>query len=294
MSFLFPMRPSVPRMLPATPDDYMVPGKRRVDGRAPDANLEIAVSNPIHSQDLQVDPTSSLTTSIATQVLQGEIGGLDTIFHAVGPGQTVQLQHSPDQGRVYLFTRGNGGASCGTETHQVAEVALWAPRHATSHSVTAADTSLHFLELVVDLSATDLAELEQSADKLPLFISYSDCRRYSERIKSAKTISRTLLPEHTFPRLCVGSVETTGDDSVVAHEHPMLEQLFLGLQSNACMVHADDAEFFFGQDVLLHIPLGSRHGVDVQAPDKLHYVWIDLFKNREGMQWIVQEHIPEA
>ena len=49
----------------------------------------------------------------------------------------------------------------------------------------------------------------------------------------------------------------------------------------------------FGEGVLLHIPLGSRHGVEVHEPNKLHYIWIDLFRDREGMQWIVQEHIQE-
>ena len=251
------------------------------------------MSNPIHSERLMYGaPSTELTSSTSREVLRGEIDGLRTISYAVAPGQTVQLETSAKEGRVYLFTAGNGTAGDGTTAHQIGEVALWAPRHDTPLSITAKDAPLLFLELVVDLSPTDMAELEQNAARFPLFISYADCKTYSERIKSDKTISRTLLPEHTFPRLCVGSVETAGDDRVAAHEHPMLEQLFFGLQDNDCVLRADATELAFGAGVLLHIPLGSRHGVVVHAPNKLHYIWIDLFKNREGMAWIVQEHIP--
>lgn len=238
---------------------------------------------PIHNQDLH---------DAHGAVLPNEIAGLRTIYHTLVPSEIVQLEISAKTGRVYLFTSGSGSAEDGT-TQRIGEVALWAPRHNTPISVTATDSPLRFLELVVDLSPTDLAELEQNAGLFPLFISYSNCKTYKEKIKSDKTISRTLLPEHTFPRLCVGSVQTSGDDRVAAHEHPMLEQLFLGLHGNNCLIHADAATFAFGDGVLLHIPRGSRHGVDVDAPNELHYIWIDLFSNREGMQWIVQEHIHE-
>ena len=249
------------------------------------------MSNPIHSEDLHSVPSAELTSSTSREVLRGEIDGLRTISHSVAPGQTLQLETSAKKGRVYLFTAGSGTADDGTTAHQIGEVALWAPCHGTPLTVEATDSPLLFLELVVDLSPADMDELERNVARFPLLISYSDCKTYSERIKSDKTISRTLLPEYTFPRLCVGSVETTGDDRVAAHEHPMLEQLFLGLQDNDCVVHADAAELAFGAGVLLHIPLGSRHGVVVQAPNRLHYIWIDLFKNRDGMEWIVQEHI---
>ncbi|MFP6590713.1 MAG: hypothetical protein VCE12_09350 [Candidatus Latescibacterota bacterium] len=193
------------------------------------------MSNPIHSEDLHSAPSAELTSSTSRKVLRGEIDGLRTISHSVAPGQTLQLETSTKEGRVCLFTAGSGTADDGTTAHQIGEVALWAPCHATPLTVEATDSPLLFLELVVDLSPADMDELERNVAGFPLFISYSDCKTYSERIKSDKTISRTLLPEYTFPRLCVGSVETTGDDRVAAHEHPMLEQLFLGLQATTAL-----------------------------------------------------------
>ena len=251
------------------------------------------MTDTIHCEDLHRAVPAPRTDSTSSEVMPGEIDGLRTITHAVAPGTTVELANSAEEGRVYLFTSGRGRVDDGSTTHTIGEVALFAPRPGTMASVTATEALL-FLELIVDLTPTDLAEFEQNEETFPFFLSYSDCKTYRERIKSAKTVSRTLMPEHTFPRLCVGSVETTGDDRVAAHEHPMLEQLFLGLQDNECVVHADEATAAFGEGVLLHIPLGSRHGVEVHEPHRLHYIWIDLFRNREGMQWIVQEHIEES
>ena len=226
-------------------------------------------------------------------VLPGEIEGIRTLCGSVGPGSAIQTEASETEGRVYIFFAGEGALEHGDSTHPIDEIAFFAPRHNTSFTVRAAAQPLQFLELVIELSSDDRAELAENAAQFPIFLPYSKCKTYRERIKSEKTTSRTLLPEYTFPRLCIGSVETTGDDRVAPHRHPMLEQFFFGLKDNDCLVTADDAELAFKEGVLLHIPLGSEHGVSVEAPKKLHYIWIDLFREREGMEWITQEHIPD-
>lgn len=252
------------------------------------------MTESIQSEVLQNSSTPNVAESTSREVLVGEIDGLRTIFHVVAAGTMAELSNPASEGHVYLFTSGQGSASAGDTRYPIAEVALFAPGPDTPVSVTAADTeAVQFLELIIDLSPVDQTEFDENADKFPFFLSYSDCKTYKERIKSDKTVSRTLLPEHTFPRLCVGSVQTTGDDRVAAHQHPMLEQLFLGLKDNNCVVLADDVKATFGDGELLHIPLGSSHGVEVHEPHLLHYIWIDLFRNREGMEWIVQEHIQE-
>ena len=70
----------------------------------------------------------------------------------------------------------------------------------------------------------------------------------------------------------------------------MLEQLFLGLQGNDCFVGADEDEIAFGDNDILHIPLGSSHCVRVEEGANLHYIWIDVFRDREGMNWITEQH----
>jgi hypothetical protein len=71
----------------------------------------------------------------------------------------------------------------------------------------------------------------------------------------------------------------------------MLEQLFFGLSGNDVVVSADSAEARLLGKELLHIPLGSRHGVTVEAGKELHYIWIDLFHSQEGMDYIRNTHI---
>jgi hypothetical protein len=91
--------------------------------------------------------------------------------------------------------------------------------------------------------------------------------------------------------VALGTVETTGPDAVAAHRHPMLEQLFLGLQDNDITVTADTASARLGAFDILHIPLGSNHGAQVVEGKKLHYVWMDFFMTKEGQEWL-QMHQP--
>ena len=99
-------------------------------------------------------------------------------------------------------------------------------------------------------------------------------------------MSRTVLPADIIPRVSLGTVETKGPDAVGAHEHAMLDQLFLGLAGNDVTVHADDLSARFTEYSLLHIPIGSSHWVTVEENKKLYYMWMDFFLTREGQEWL--------
>jgi hypothetical protein len=251
------------------------------------------MSSQIAIQGLSAILRCSRESALSVPVLPGAIDGLDTLFHAMAPGSSHVFTPLASHGRAMLITAGNGRIVASHRSLPINEIALFAPVHGEPLTAHAGDVQLEILELRVRLNGDDPAEFAANCHHYPWFAPYSECPTYRERIKSDKTVSRTLMPEHTFPRLCVGSVQTTGDDSVAAHEHPMLEQLFYGLKGNSCVVQADDATAAFGEDDLLHIPLGSSHGVAVSAPSELHYIWIDLFRDRSGMSWITQEHQQE-
>ena len=57
---------------------------------------------------------------------------------------------------------------------------------------------------------------------------------------------------------------------------------------------ANDAQVPFGERALLHVPLGSRHGVKVHAGARLHYVWMDFFTSDTDVTYIQQQHTPTA
>jgi hypothetical protein len=85
-----------------------------------------------------------------------------------------------------------------------------------------------------------------------------------------------------------------GPDEVGAHEHPMLDQLFLGLAENDMIVHADDDQARLTDFSLLHIPLGSRHGVKAEEGCRMYYMWMDFFLTKEGQEWLkTHKHIDD-
>jgi len=148
---------------------------------------------------------------------------------------------------------------------------------------------LHYLKISSKLTAQDQLDLKEfpieNTQKV-YYAKFSDCQSYTEPIKSPNTISRTILPNKIIPRIAMGTVQTIGPDKVGAHEHPMLEQLFLGLSKNNCIVYADAAQINFLQHSVLHIPLGSTHSVSVEKDEVLYYVWMDFFLDKKGEEWL--------
>ena len=118
----------------------------------------------------------------------------------------------------------------------------------------------------------------------------ADCPTYTEDIKSEKTINRMILPEGLVPRFAMGSVETEGPDKVGEHEHPMLDQIFFGLEDCKCSCFANGDETLLTENMMLHIPLGSKHHVSVDGGDKLAYIWMDFFLSLEGEKYMGEQH----
>jgi len=149
-----------------------------------------------------------------------------------------------------------------------------------------------FLLIRKEIDKKDIEEIKNMLDKhsSPYVRAFSDCTPYTEDIKSSKTLNRMILPEGLVPRFCVGTVETTGPDEVAAHEHPMLEQLFLGLPNCNCTVFANNDFITLTENMIIHIPLGSLHSVKVDDGSVLSYVWLDFFKTLEGQEYMSDQH----
>jgi hypothetical protein len=233
--------------------------------------------------------------SLAGRVLlPGEVRGV-AIRHCVAKrGRPLVLEEEPGELHVRVFLSGSGKLTIGSRGYMVNEIAVAAAARDSRAVVEPGTDFLEFLDIVLDLELADEKELAKHTGRLPYFLPYSDCEIYREKIKSAKTVSRTLVPPDVLPRFSVGSVETTGPDVVGAHQHAMLEQFFFGLHGNSCHVQADDQEMYFGEDMLLHIPLGSLHAVRVEPGHALHYLWLDFFRRQEDTSYIAQVHIPVA
>lgn len=150
----------------------------------------------------------------------GKINGLKTSFIVLPAQQAYRPAIQENTGLVYLFTGGNGLVEQSPNQWVISEISVLAPQPGIPLQIEASDRRLDVLELMVELSDQDKQFIQQNKSKYPFFQAYSSCQTYWEKIKSP---SHTLLPEHTFPRLCVGSVQTTGPDRVLEHRHSMLE-----------------------------------------------------------------------
>jgi hypothetical protein len=224
-------------------------------------------------------------------VLQGEINGINTCYLELFRSCPFLYKPGQNSASVFLITHGRGIIKQGDKQFEVSGVNLFVPSAIEEASISSDSGKLAMLEIIVRLSESELQAFKQQQNELPYFVDYTKCRQYKEAIKSEKTISRMILPENIVPRFCIGSVETSGPDEVGAHSHPMLEQLFFGLNNNSCIVKADDTETPFGENTLLHIPLGSMHSVIVKEGRILNYIWMDLFRSQDDMGYIKKNHI---
>jgi quercetin dioxygenase-like cupin family protein len=229
-----------------------------------------------------------------TELLEGAVPEVRTTAVSVGRGATWRLDPPDDEDSVLLLVAGaatyrTGGQVVPIEGETIARAPLGWP-----FEVEAAPGGVaHLLWVRKRHRATDLEDIARFPESQsgPWVRAFRDCEAYGEAIKSAKTVSRTILPENVVPRVAMGTVETTGPDRVAPHRHPMLEQLFLGLAGNRATVQADDEEAPFGETTLLHIPPGSHHGASVEEGCRLRYVWMDFFASKEG-QVHLRTHTP--
>ena len=232
--------------------------------------------------------------AVVKDVLAGEVPGIRASLVSLGPSGRHVEGRSAAEDKVYLVLEGRGAVVADGAPLPVGRQTIVRLPVGTDVSLAAeASSTLDVLVLRHALSDEDRKDLAAHPENQarPYVRKFSECPTYGEAIKSAKTTSRTLLPKDVVPRMSIGTVETAGPDRVAPHAHPMLEQFFLGLEGNDIVVHADGGQTALGAYELLHIPLGSSHGAEVAEGKRLHYVWMDFFRDREGLRWL-ETHKP--
>ncbi len=261
--------------------------------------IAMSCSSPpkIVVQDLQMQVPSG-TKIFSEELLTGEIA--DTKIEHIGyKGPTEQTITLTDGNvNLFLFVSGNGTIHADSITRSLTPESIAIPMNEIRQvQLKVSDgEELHFLQFTKKLSRQDIEDLKNfpEENKYDLFFTrFVDSEPYTEKIKSPNTVSRTVLPADIVPRVSLGTVEAKGPDKVGAHEHPMLDQLFLGLTDNDITVHADGASTELKAYSLLHIPIGSSHWVTVDENKKMNYMWMDFFLTKEGQEWL-KTHKPSS
>ena len=245
--------------------------------------------NRIEVQEVALAGADVHGNQILEVLLPRAIGGVETRYFLQPEGAERTVTRQANKGYALLFFTGDGEISSGRSAHRFSEAAAIAGTANRPNRITATGACLEYVEVTIDLKQDEYAAVQDRED---FFVLVSRCVPYQEAIKSATTVSRTIIPPEVIPRFCMGSVEALGPDAVASHAHPMLEQFFFGLPGNACVVTADDAGASFGERALLHIPPGSHHGVQVGRGRRMHYVWMDFFRSEEDLAYIREQHKP--
>lgn len=226
-------------------------------------------------------------------VLPGEVAGVTTEEISITGDCSFRQAGGPDTYDVLLTISGTANVISGSNRLETtAEQIIRLPYGADYRIDVPAGDEFKCLRVRKAMTAGDREVIRRDAEMHSFFYArkYSECQAYTEDIKSAKTINRMLLPEGYVPRLCMGLVETAGPDSVGAHVHPMLDQLFLGLKNCRCTCSADGAETLLTENALLHIPLASWHSASVAPGDLLSYIWMDNFFTTQGQSYMSEQH----
>ncbi len=228
--------------------------------------------------------------SFSEELLNGELPDLQITHNAmVGPALR-KLVFSGQNADLFIFIKGNGQLKADSLTVEVCPESIAIPVASDSFSLEIPDGEiLHFVRLSKQLTPGDQEDLKKfnlDNNYQVFFKKFSECEPYTEKIKSPNTVSRTVLPADIVPRVSLGTVEAPGPDQVGAHQHPMLEQLFLGLAGNDITVHADDKSVVLKEYSIVHIPLGSSHWAEVAENKKMYYMWMDFFLTKEGQEWL--------
>lgn len=176
-------------------------------------------------------------------LLPGEVAGVRSVMVSLSEGSSHTEPKSTTEDRVLLFLTGSGVAVVSGKEYRVARESIAHFPLGETVEITAVEQLLTFLILALTLTSDDMEDIatHDAASRAIYIKTFAECEPYGERIKSPKTVSRTLLPKGIVPRLAIGTVQTTGPDLVALHRHPMLEQYFLGLEENNMTVIADDA-----------------------------------------------------
>ncbi|MBN2523504.1 MAG: hypothetical protein JXB24_09515 [Bacteroidales bacterium] len=246
-------------------------------------------SSDIAVQSMKMDLPAD-QQSFSEELLSGELTDLKITHKAIVGPAMQKFVFSEQNTDMFIFIKGNGQLKADSIKFDVCPESIAIPIASDSFSLEIPDGEvLHFVRFSKQLTTSDQEDIKKFNldNKYQVFFRrFSECEPYTEKIKSPNTVSRTVLPADIIPRVSLGTVEVPGPDEVGAHEHPMLEQLFLGLAGNDITVHAGDKSVGLKEYSILHIPLGSSHWAEVVGNKKMYYMWMDFFITKEGQEWL--------
>lgn len=246
-------------------------------------------------QDIKYEKISAASNDACGQdMLVGEIPGAIVSFHTLSKGEKRNFAGNCDFIRVLFLCQGGATFSGKAGAFSYGERAVYTDMPGEDISVEALDCC-GLLEIKWALSQSDIDELKSKSARFPFTEAYAEALQYRDPFKSETTISRAIVVHDFIPRFAMGSVEAKGDDLVGQHAHPLLNQFFFSFSENDADLLIDCRIFNLKGDTLVHIPLGSNHGVIARGAQRMHYLWLDFTptsQKDEAVAYLNEVHKP--
>lgn len=236
-----------------------------------------------------IEINDALQNESCVPMLPGAIPGAVVNLRTLAPGETLSVEPQTDKAFIFLTVDGEFSFSAGGSALSVSGRYVFIPSYSQSAEFKAG-TRTRILEILWDIPEDGREEWKNPQREFPYVQEYVTSTQYRDKNKSDKTISREMVRQRIVPGFCMGSVESYGYDKVAQHPHPMLDQFFFSFPENDVDVLIDDFKVPMKGDTLLHIPLGSNHGVEVLDGRHMHYIWIDFFLGQAGLDRLDSSH----
>lgn len=222
----------------------------------------------------------SVNENRSVELCKGEIPGARPVHHTVKAGSELKFSGNAGYYHIIILISGNAELITDGKSYKYSDRVTFVPA-ADKELTIKANTDVQILEIQWDIFPEDAAMLEEYKTEFPVNVPYQDSIQYIDPNKSKKTISRMMIPQRVIPRFSIGSVESVDRDTVRAHSHPMLDQFFFSFPENEMDVVIDGEPIHMTGNIIMHIPLGADHGVEVYDGKHMHYMWIDFMPDNE-------------
>lgn len=226
------------------------------------------------------------------ELCKGEIPGAHPVHHTIEKGSALTLGSNCGYYHIIILIEGTTVFETDGKSFTFDGRTTFVPAPDKELTIKA-ETDVQILEIQWDEAPGDEEDLKEYNTEFPVVVPYQESIQYIDPNKSEKTISRMMIPHEVIPRFTIGSVESYGYDLVRPHAHPMLDQFFFSFPENDMEVIIDDEKINMKGNIIMHIPLGSNHGVEVTGDRHMHYMWIDFMPDKEaGLKRLNFSHRP--
>ena len=226
-------------------------------------------------EEVQMKPAGEL---LRGEMLPGSYPGV-SIFKNILKAKKkydVTTYSETQKSQIFFFAKGKGYVGTEHGAHNITEEAVFVPLFNSEKIFIYAVTDLEFLEILVDLTPEDVANMKKARMTLPHFSLMSNCMRYEEDFKGPGMISYGIIRNRFLGRSSMGAVIADGPNVNGEHSHSNIEQWYYGLEGTCFTYKASGKTFTVKDGDLTYTTKTVPHASETGAGQKIRYVWFEL------------------